>query len=136
MSDDEHLRATLIVPANAAAARLVRLVAGAFATDIALEGDALDDIRLVAGELADSLVRTGAGELMVRFEINGRSELVVSGDMWPPSDRAVLVDAEVLQHAAIVGARTRNGRGHFDVAASASPDDESSGAEGDDPDRR
>jgi hypothetical protein len=135
MSDGEQLRATLIVPANAAAARLVRLIAGAIATDIALEGDALDDVRLVAGELADSLVRTGEGDIVVRFEINGRSELVVSGDTLPTSNRPVLVDAEVLQHAEIVGAKTDTGRGHFEVAASGGPAESSGPSDGNPADR-
>ena len=121
MSRLHRSQTTLIVPADQAAARLVRLVASAIATDIGLEGDALDDVRLVAGELADSLVRTSDGELVIQFRVEG-DEMLVFGDAWPPSERPVLVDAELLQHADIVGARTRHGRGHFDVIASAPVD--------------
>jgi len=110
-------RATLIVPANAAAARLVRLVASAIAIDIGLDGDALDDVRLVAGELADSLVRTADGDLMLEFRVDGH-EMTVSGDTRPPSDRPMLVDADVLHHADVTGVRAHRWPGHFDLVAS------------------
>lgn len=94
-------RATLTVPADADAARLVRLLAGAIAVAIGLEGDALDDVRHVAGELVDSLVSTTDGSLTFGFDVVNDG-IVVRGDVEPPPELRTLLDADSARHLRLV----------------------------------
>lgn len=103
---------TLVVPSNAAMARVARLTASTLASLADLDVDLIDDVKIVVSEIVAALIERGEGEpVTLQFEL-GDGSITVEGTTCSTSFD--INDPEISLCAMVLGAVSAEHRISFD----------------------